>query len=57
MRSIYLDYAATTPMDERAVQAMLPYMTQQFGNPSSLHSFGRLPGRQQRLREGRSRRF
>ena len=41
MRSIYLDYAATTPMDERAVQAMLPYMTQQFGNPSSLHSFGR----------------
>lgn len=41
MRAIYLDYAATTPMDERVVQAMLPYMTQQFGNPSSLHVFGR----------------
>ena len=41
MKAIYLDYAATTPTDERVVQAMLPYMTQHFGNPSSLHVFGR----------------
>lgn len=40
-KSIYLDYAATTPVDERVAQAMLPYLTEQFGNPSSLHSYGR----------------
>ena len=37
---VYLDYAATTPVDERVVQAMLPYFTQTFGNPSSTHYFG-----------------
>ena len=41
MKPIYLDYAATTPADERVVEAMLPYFTQRFGNPSSLYSFGR----------------
>lgn len=41
MKPVYLDYAATTPMDERVVAAMLPYFTQHFGNPSSLYSFGR----------------
>ncbi len=38
---IYLDYAATTPMREEVFQAMLPYMTKEFGNPSSAYSIGR----------------
>lgn len=41
MKPVYLDYAATTPVDERVAAAMLPYFTQHFGNPSSLYSFGR----------------
>lgn len=39
--SVYLDYSASTPMDPRVVDAMMPYFTQIFGNPSSAHSFGR----------------
>ena len=38
---VYLDHGATTPVDERVVEAMLPYMREKFGNASSLHSFGR----------------
>ena len=40
MRKVYLDHSATTPVDERIVQAMLPYLTGKFGNASSVHGFG-----------------
>ncbi len=38
---VYLDYAATTPVDERVVEAMLPYFTDVWGNPNSLYRRGR----------------
>ena len=40
MKRIYLDYAATTPTHPEAMKVMLPYFTEAFGNPSSIHSFG-----------------
>ena len=39
--AIYLDHAATTPLRHEALDAMLPFLGEQFGNPSSAHSFGR----------------
>ena len=41
MRKIYFDHAATTPTDESVAKAMIEYMTTKFGNPSSVHAFGR----------------
>ncbi len=38
---IYLDYNATTPVDTRVLEAMLPYLREHFGNPSSAHVYGR----------------
>ncbi|WP_186757129.1 cysteine desulfurase family protein [Echinicola salinicaeni] len=38
---VYFDNAATTALDERVLEAMLPYMTGNYGNPSSVHSHGR----------------
>ena len=40
MRRVYLDHSATTPVDERVVAAMMPFLTEHFGNPSSVHLFG-----------------
>jgi len=40
MKKIYLDYAATTPVDFRIVKAMFPYFREKFGNTMSLHKFG-----------------
>jgi cysteine desulfurase len=37
---IYLDYSATTPVDPRVAEAMTPYFTESFGNPSSVHRYG-----------------
>jgi cysteine desulfurase len=39
--AIYLDHAATTPLRREVLEAMLPSLTEQFGNPSSAHAFGR----------------
>lgn len=41
MKRIYFDNAATTSLDQEVLDAMLPYMTEKFGNPSSIYSYGR----------------
>ena len=51
MEHIYLDHAATTPLHPDVLQAMMPYLTESFGNASSVHGFGR----QARLAVDRSR--
>jgi cysteine desulfurase len=40
MKTVYLDHAATTPLDPRVVDAMLPFMLSSYGNPSSIHHMG-----------------
>ena len=40
MKRIYLDYAATTPVDPEVVRAMTPHWSEHFGNPSSIYSYG-----------------
>lgn len=37
---VYLDYSATTPVDRRVLEAMMPYFSASFGNPSSIHRYG-----------------
>ncbi|HVS96239.1 MAG TPA: cysteine desulfurase family protein [Puia sp.] len=41
MDRIYFDNAATTPLDPQVLEAMMPYLTDKFGNPSSIYSYGR----------------
>src|SRR5688572_23934096 len=40
MRRVYLDHSATTPVDPRVLAAMMPYLTENYGNASSVHLFG-----------------
>src|SRR5919202_5267785 len=40
-RPIYLDYNATTPIDPAVREAILPYLADHFGNPSSTHAYGK----------------
>ena len=40
-REVYLDYSASTPVDRRVLEAMMPYFSEVYGNPSSSHRFGR----------------
>ena len=41
MKSVYFDHAATTPVDPRVLDEMLPYFTERYGNPSEIHRLGR----------------
>ncbi len=45
VRQIYLDYNATTPIDPKVADAMLPFLRKHFGNPSSDHKFGKIAKR------------
>jgi len=41
MKKIYLDNAATTAIHPKVIEKMIPFMKENYGNPSSIHSFGR----------------
>ncbi|MCX6729950.1 MAG: aminotransferase class V-fold PLP-dependent enzyme, partial [Candidatus Portnoybacteria bacterium] len=43
-KKIYLDYAATTPLDASVLKKMMPYLTDKYGNASSIHRFGQEAG-------------
>jgi cysteine desulfurase len=53
MRDVYFDYGATTPIRPEVVEAMLPYLKEQFGNPLSLHRYG--DGPRQAVEEAREK--
>ena len=55
MNPIYLDYNATTPIDPSVVATMLPYLREQFGNPSSTHAYGKTAHEAVEQRAGRWR--
>lgn len=42
MKNVYLDHAATSPVHPEVIEEMIPYLTEHFGNPSSIHQYGRL---------------
>ena len=42
MRYVYADNAATTPVSKKVVEAIIPYMTEHYGNPSSLYEVGQV---------------
>ncbi len=52
-KRVYMDYSAASPVDERVLQDMMPYFSDSFGNPSSLHNAGREP--KKAMEEARSR--
>lgn len=53
MRKVYMDHTAGMPIDERVLEVMMPYFTLNYGNPSSIHSFGNEP--RQAIDEARSK--
>jgi len=53
VRDVYFDYGATTPVRPEVVEAMLPYLKEQFGNPLSLHRYG--DGPRQAVEEAREK--
>ena len=42
VKRVYMDHSATTPLDPRVLKAMEPYLTEEYGNPSSIHRMGQI---------------